>query len=73
MSTTYHIRIKKEAEASVIAELRKNEAIEFVPDEEAFDIPEWQKELVRKRIEKYKNNAGQLINEDEFYRMLNED
>lgn len=70
---TYHIRIKKEYAASVIEDLRKNDAVELVPEEEAFEVPQWQKEEVLKRIAKYKNNPDELLDEDTFFKMLNED
>ena len=67
------IRIKKEYAAAIIEDLQKNEAVEFVPEEEAFEVPQWQKDEVRRRIAKYKNNPELLINEDSFFVMLNED
>ncbi len=73
MLATYHIRIKKEYAQAVIEDLRKNDAVEFIPYEEAFDVPHWQKDEVLSRIEKYKNNPGLLIDEDPFFDMLNED
>ena len=73
MSVTYHIRIKKEYAAAIIEDLQKKEAVELVPEEEAFDVPQWQKDEVRSRIEKYKNNPELLIDEDTFFAMLNED
>lgn len=73
MQETYHIRIKKEYAAAVIEDLRKNEAVELVPEEEAFDVPQWQQDEVRKRIDKYRMNPELLIDEDAFFAMLNED
>ena len=73
MPATYHIRIKKEYAAAIIEDLRKKDAVELVPEEEAFDVPQWQKEEVRRRIEKYKNNPELLIDEDAFFAMLSED
>ncbi len=67
---TYHIRIKKDYATAVIEELRKNDAVEIVAEEDAFDVPEWQKSEVRKRIEKYKNHTELLIDEDTFFKML---
>jgi hypothetical protein len=72
-SMTYHIRIKKEYASAIIEDLQKNDAVELVPEEEAFEVPEWQKEEVRKRIEKYKNNPEMLLDEDTFFKMLKED
>ena len=73
MSATYHIRIKKEYAAAIIEDLQKKDAVELVPEEEAFDVPQWQKDEVLKRMGKYKNSPDQLINEDTFFAMLNED
>jgi len=73
MSAIYHIRIKKEYATAIIDYLQKKDALEIVPEEEAFDIPDWQKEEVRRRIAQYKNNPDSLIGEDEFFAMLNED
>lgn len=70
---TYHIRIKKEYAAAIIEDLQKKDAVELVPEDEAFDVPQWQKDEVRKRIDKYKNNPELLIDEDTFLAMLNED
>jgi hypothetical protein len=70
VTTTYHIRIKKEYAAAVIEDLQKMDAVELMNEEDAFDIPQWQKDEVRKRIEMYKNNPGQLIDEDTFFKML---
>jgi len=70
MSATYHIRIKKEYATAIIEDLQKKDALEFVAEEDAFEVPQWQKEEVRRRIEKYKNNPELLIDEDA---MLSED
>jgi DNA polymerase III delta subunit len=73
MSATYHIRIKKEYATAIIEDLQKKDALEFVAEEDAFEVPQWQKEEVRRRIEKYKNNPELLIDEDAFFAMLSED
>ncbi len=73
MPATYHIRIKKEYAMAVIEDLQKKGALELVPEEEAFNVPQWQKDEVRSRIEKYKNNPELLIDEDTFFTMLNQD
>lgn len=70
---TYHIRIKKDYAEAIIADLQKKDALEFVPEDEAFEVPQWQKDEVRKRIEKYRNNKELLIDEESFLNMLNED
>ena len=73
MSATYHIRIKEDYAAAIIEELQKKDAVEFVAEEEAFDVPQWQREEVRRRIDKYKKNPELSIDEDAFFAMLNED
>ncbi len=73
MATTYHIRIKKEYAAAVIEDLQKMDAVEFMSGEDAFDIPQWQKDEVRRRIENYKNNPDQYIDETSFFKMLDAD
>jgi hypothetical protein len=66
VATTYHIRIKKEYAAAVIEDLQKMDAVEFMSGEDAFDIPQWQKDEVRRRIENYKKNPDQYIDETSF-------
>lgn len=59
MSEEYHIRVKKEYAASLIEHLKKEKAIEVIePDE--LDIPEWQKEAVRKTLKQIKENPELL-------------
>ena len=70
---TYHIRIKKEYASAIIEDLRKNDAVEIVPEEEAFEVTKWQKDEVLKRIEKYRNSPELLIDEDTFFKFLNEE
>ena len=57
--TTLHIRIKKDYAASLIEHLQKEQAIEIV-DEEADDIPDWQKEAVRKTLLDVQQHPEQL-------------
>ncbi len=57
--TTLHIRIKKDYAASLIEHLQKEQAIEIM-EEEATDIPDWQKEAVRKTLEDVRRHPGQL-------------
>jgi hypothetical protein len=47
--------------------------IDLIPEDNASDIPQWQKDEVRRRIEKYKNCPEQLIDEDSFFKMLDEE
>ncbi len=49
MLPTYHIRIKKNYAAAVIEDLQKLDAVELLSEKD-FEIPEWQKKEVRKRI-----------------------
>jgi len=49
MNDTLHLRIKKEYAAALLEHLKKEEAIEIIEDE-VLDIPEWQKEAVRKTL-----------------------
>ena len=59
MSEEYHIRIKKEYAASLIEHLRKEDAIELIDSDDA-DIPEWQKEAVRKTLQMIQENPSLL-------------
>ena len=59
MSEEYHIRVKKEYAASLIEHLRKEDAIELIDSDDA-DIPEWQKEAVRKTLQQIQENPSVL-------------
>ena len=59
MSEEYHIRVKKEYAASLIEHLRKEQAIELIDSNDP-DIPEWQKEAVRKTLLQIKENPALL-------------
>ena len=59
MSEEYHIRVKKEYAASLIEYLRKEDAIELIDSDDA-DIPEWQKEAVRKTLQQIQENPSVL-------------
>lgn len=59
MSDTFHLRIKKEYAAAMIEQLRKEDAIEII-DEDTSDIPEWQKEAVRKTLAQVQLNPKLL-------------
>ena len=59
MSEEYHIRVKKEYAASLIEHLRKEDAIELI-DRDDTDIPEWQKEAVRKTLQQIEENPSLL-------------
>ncbi len=59
MSEEYHIRVKKEYAASLIEHLRKEDAIELIDSDDA-DIPEWQKEAVRKTLQQIQENPALL-------------
>jgi len=59
MNDTLHLRIKKEYAAALLEHLKKEEAIEIIEDE-VLDIPEWQKEAVRKTLAGVLKNPEQL-------------
>ena len=59
MSEVLHLIIKKDYAASLIEHLEKEQAIEIV-DDGVTDIPDWQKEAVRKTLEEVRQNPGQL-------------
>jgi hypothetical protein len=50
MHEVLHLIIKKDYAASLIEHLKKENAIEII-EEETPDIPEWQKEAVRKTLQ----------------------
>jgi len=59
MSEEYHIRVKKEYAASLIEHLQKEDAIELIgPDMP--EIPDWQKEAVRKTLKQIQENPQLL-------------
>ncbi len=57
--TTIHIRIKEDYAASLIEHLQKERAIEIVEDDSA-DVPDWQKEAVRKTLQEVRQHPEQL-------------
>ena len=59
MNETLHLRIKKEYAAAMIEQLKKEEAFEIIV-EDIPDIPEWQKEAVRKTLAKAQQNPELL-------------
>ena len=59
MSEEYHIRVKKDYAASLIKHLRKEDAIGLIDNDKA-DIPEWQKEAVRKTLQQIQENPSVL-------------
>ena len=59
MGDTFHLRIKKEYAAALIEHLKKEDAIEII-EEDIPDIPEWQKEAVRKTLARVKENPELL-------------
>ncbi|MES2704489.1 MAG: addiction module protein [Bacteroidota bacterium] len=73
MQTIYHLRIKEAYAAAVIEDLKNNDAVELITDEDAYDIPQWQKDEVRRRVAKYRDNPEQMLDEDAFYKMLDEE
>jgi hypothetical protein len=62
--TTYHIRIKKSYATAIIKDLQKLDALELLPDA-GFEVPEWQKKEVRKRIRELKKNPAKAISWEE--------
>jgi hypothetical protein len=56
---TFHIRIKKEYAAALIEDLIKVHAVENI-EEELPNIPEWQKEAVRKTLLQVQQNPTSL-------------
>jgi len=71
MQSIYHIRIKEEYAAAIIEDLKKKEGVEFLPANEAFDIPQWQMDEVLKRKKYYKEHPEELISWEESEKMLN--
>ncbi len=69
MQSTYHIRIKKDYAASVIEDLLKMKAIEFLNSNEVI-IPEWQKDVVSKCVIEVNENPSILIDEEVVFKML---
>jgi len=59
MHEVLHLIIKKDYAASLIEHLKKENAIEII-EEEAPDIPEWQKEAVLKTLQQVQQNPGSL-------------
>ena len=55
MGDTVHLRIKKEYAAALIEHLKREDAIEII-EEDMPDIPEWQKEAVRKTLADVQQN-----------------
>jgi len=59
MGEILHIIIKKEYAASLMEHLKKENAIEII-EENVPDIPEWQKEAVRKTMQQVQQNPASL-------------
>ena len=71
MNTTYHVRIKKEYAAALIEDLEKMDAVELISDkEEDIDIPQWQMDEVKKRIEYYDKNPHELVSWEDVRKRL---
>jgi hypothetical protein len=60
MPEVLHLIIKKDYAASLIEHLQKEQAIEIVGEEETVDIPDWQKEAVRKTLQEVRLHPDQL-------------
>ena len=65
MSATYHIRIKKEYAAALIEDLQKVNAVEFIAEKDDIDIPQWQMDEVKRRIDYYDKNPQELVSWEE--------
>jgi hypothetical protein len=52
MQEVLHVRIKKDYAEAIIIDLQKMEAVEIISD----DVPAWQMDLVKERMEEYKRN-----------------
>jgi flagellar motor switch protein FliG len=59
MPEVLHVIIKKDYAASLMEHLQKEQAIEFVA-EDTEDIPEWQKEAIRKTLQDVQQHPEQL-------------
>jgi flagellar motor switch protein FliG len=59
MPEVLHVIIKKDYAAPLMEHLQKEQAIEFVA-EDTEDIPEWQKEAVRKTLQDVQQHPEQL-------------
>lgn len=59
MPEVLHLIIKKDYAASLLEHLQKEQAIEIV-EEKVSDIPEWQKEAVRKTLDQVREHPEQL-------------
>ncbi len=59
MSEVLHLIIKKDYAASLIEHLQKEHAIEIV-EEAASEVPDWQKEAVRKTLLDVQQHPEQL-------------
>ena len=59
MGDILHLIIKKDYAASLIEHLKKEDAIEII-EEQLDDIPEWQKEAVRKTLAHVQAHPEQL-------------
>ena len=59
MADILHVTIKKDYAASLMEHLQKEQAIEIVAGD-TVDIPEWQKEGVRKTLQAVQQHPEQL-------------
>ena len=63
MIDTFHIRIKKDYAAAVIADLQKMDAVEFI-DENDLTVPDWHIQLVKDELKKITDNPALLVDWD---------
>jgi hypothetical protein len=59
MHEVLHLIIKKDYAASLIEHLKKEDAIEIIEEDE-LEVPEWQKEAVRKTLQQVQQNPESL-------------
>lgn len=59
MNEVLHLIIKQEYAASLIQHLKKENAVEIIEDDKP-EIPEWQKEAVRKTLEQVQQDPSLL-------------
>ena len=59
MHEVLHLIIKKDYAASLIEHLKKENAIEIIEEDE-LEVPEWQKEAVRKTLQQVQQNPESL-------------
>jgi hypothetical protein len=72
MQQSYHIIIKKEYASAVIEDLQKMDALEILP-EDAYAVPQWQIDEVRKRKAYYQEHPEELLNWEDALKQIKTD